>query len=85
MNKEILKAINSIMNKYDAYYFRNKYSDESNTHKKEFELLIKYFKNDKIGLKAIKWIKDKYDCHYKNEFNNDRNSAFSYLKNKLGE
>lgn len=79
-----MKAINRILNYYDAYYFKNKYGEEDNTHKKEFDLLKEYFKKDITALRAIDWIKNKYDCYYKNEFNNDKNSAFAYLKSKVG-
>ena len=84
MNKEeIIKAIDLLMNNYDAYFFQNKYT-EDNTHKKEFDLLIKYFKNDEMALKAISWIKNRYDYYYKSDFENNKNSAFAYLKSKLG-
>lgn len=86
MNKEeLIKTIDTLMNNYDAYLFENKYLEDKNTHKKEFDLLIEYFKNDEMCMKAINWIKYRYDYFYKDEFENDENSAFAYLKSKLGE
>lgn len=34
------QALDSIFNYYDAYYFGNKYDEESVTHKREFDLLL---------------------------------------------
>lgn len=77
MNKEIYeKALNEIMNSYDAFLMVNKYGD--NTHKKQFEILSQ-LKGEKVN-QALGWIKNCYDCHYKNEFENDKNSAFAYLR-----
>ena len=88
MNKEeLIDAIDDLWNSYDAFYFENKYT-ENNTHKKEFELLFKYFENDEIALKTINWIKYSYDCYYKEDFKEELNgckNAFAYLKSKLGE
>ena len=80
--EEIIKAIDALMNEYDAFLFVNKYGE--NTHKKEFDLLIEYFKNDEIALKAINWIKYSYDYYYNDEYVEDENNAFAYLKNKVG-
>ena len=66
-----LEAIEKIRNEYDAFYFENKYGE--NTHKKEFELLSN-LKGDKVK-NALSWIKDNYDCYYKNEIY----TAFDYL------
>lgn len=71
--KEYLKAIEKIKNEYDAYYFENKYGE--NTHKKEFELLSK-LKGDKVE-SALSWIKKCYDCYYKDELSYD--NPFNYL------
>ena len=79
-NKELIKAIDDLWNNYDAFLFYNKY--EENTHKKQFELLEERFKQDEMSMKAIKWIKNCYDCFYKEDFNDDK-SAFAYLKKQL--
>ena len=78
--KELIKVINDLWNNYDAFLFYNKY--EENTHKKQFELLEERFKQDEMSMKAIKWIKNCYDCFYKEDFNDDK-SAFAYLKKQL--
>lgn len=81
MKKEdYVKAIDELLNSYDAYYFINKYDDENNTHKEEFELLIDLLKDDETSMKAINWIKNCYDCYYKEDYVDDKTSAFSYLK-----
>jgi hypothetical protein len=79
-NKELIKVIDDLWNNYDAFLFYNKY--EENTHKKQFELLEERFKQDEMSMKAIKWIKNCYDCFYKEDFNDDK-SAFAYLKKQL--
>ncbi len=73
MNKYI-EALNTLMNEYDAYYVENKYG--GCTHPKEFEILYQ-LKGDLV-INAIGWIKNCYDCYYKNEM--DEKSAFGYLK-----
>lgn len=79
-NKELIKAIDDLWNNYDAFLFNNKYGE--NTHKKQFKLLEEKFKKDEMSMKAIKWIKNCYDCYYKEDFNDDK-SAFAYLKKQL--
>ncbi len=79
-NKELIKAIDDLWNNYDAFLFYNKY--EENTHKKQFELLEERFKQDEMSMKAIEWIKNCYDCYFKEDFNDDK-SAFAYLKKQL--
>lgn len=79
-NKELIKAIDDLWNNYDAFLFNNKYGE--NTHKKQFKLLAERFKQDEMSMKAIEWIKNRYDCYYKEDFNDDK-SAFAYLKKQL--
>ena len=73
------EAINKLKNEYDAFYIENKYG--SGTHKEEFELLStlkgEYVRN------ALAWIKDCYDCYYKDELEDD--NPFDYLESLLGE
>lgn len=77
MNKEKLeKALNEIIEEYDAYLFCNKYGDE-NTHKEQFEILSE-LEGDKVE-NAILWIKNCYDAYYKSEYEGD-DTAFAYLK-----
>ena len=82
MNKK-LKALEKIINEYDAFYITNKYGP--GTHIEEFDILIKAVGNDEIGLNAVNWIKRQYDCYYKSEYENDDTTAFAYLKKILGE
>lgn len=69
-----LKVLNEIKEEYDAFYFENKYG--TNTHDKQFALLDtldgQYVHN------ALAWIRNEYDCYYKNELSND--SPFAYLE-----
>ena len=73
------EAINNLKNEYDAYYFGNKYGEC--THQKEFDLLST-LKGEKVG-QALAWIKDCYDCYYKDEL--EEGNAFDYLESLLGE
>jgi len=74
--EELSKAVNDLENDYDAFYMMNRYSWESNTHAKEFEMLAK-LKDDKVP-RALAWIHDYYDCYYKDE--NTEDSPFNYLR-----
>ena len=81
MNKEeYLKAIDKLENEYDAYFMGNRYGSE-NTHQKEFELLSN-LKGKLVG-NALAWIKNCYDCYYKNELPDD--NAFNYLRGIVNE
>lgn len=83
MNKEeLLKALDKIKESYDAYYFENKYGE--NTHKKEFDLLEKNVKGDKMP-NALSWIKNCYDCWYKDDFKDESGTAFEYIRNQIIE
>jgi len=76
------EALNEIYNNYDAFYIGNKYGgDEYKTHKKEFDILIDFVKNDEMGGRAVSWIMHEYDCYYKNEYADEKDdNAFNYLK-----
>ena len=81
--EELIKALDELLNEYDAYYFINKYDNfESDkcTHHKQFMLLKNYVKNDELGNNALKWIRFAYDCYYKEEILGNEDTAFSYLK-----
>lgn len=78
MNK-YLQALEKIKNEYDAYYFENKYGDE--THKQEFDLINSILPEKSKG--SLSWIKNCYDCYYKDELN--ENSAFAYLEQVIEE
>lgn len=81
MNKEeYLKAIDKLENEYDAYFMGNRYGSE-NTHKKEFELLSN-LKGKLVG-NALAWIRNRYDCYYKDELPDD--NAFNYLRGIVNE
>lgn len=73
------EAINKLKNEYDAFFIENKYGDE--THNEEFELLST-LKGDKV-INALAWIKDCYDCYYKDEL--EEGNAFDYLESLIGE
>ncbi len=77
MSKE--EALNRIIDSYDAYYVENKYG--KGTHEEEFELLSQ-LKGDKVS-NAIAWIRDCYDCYYKEDYINDDSSAFAYLRSLI--
>ena len=74
MNKYI-KALETLKNEYDAFYFENKYGE--GTHPKEFEILSE-LKGDFVP-NAIGWIKNCYDCYYKEVLEINEDSAFAYL------
>lgn len=85
MNSEdLINAVDKILDSYDAFLIDNKYLDR-NTHQKEFDLLTEQFKDDEMCMKAINWMKNRYDCYYKKEFEHDEGSAFAFLKNKIKE
>lgn len=85
MTKAILeKALNEIMNEYDAFLINNKYGkEEDNTHKEQFEILSQ-LKGERVE-QALGWIKNCYDCYYKKDYENDEESAFAYLKDRIAE
>lgn len=80
-NKDLLE----IYQEYDAYYFANKYGEES-THKEQFKRLRELLKDDELSQRALNWISICYDCYYAKEYTekND-NNPFYYLQNKINE
>lgn len=89
MNKiEYLKLVDNLMESYDAYYFANKYvKADKTTHGFEFVELGKLLKDDDHSMRALGWIRNCYDCYYKDELKEEENkdNAFNYLKNKINE
>mgnify|MGYP006956326525 FL=1 len=81
--EEYLKAVDNLLDSYDAYYIANKYDEKNNTHKKEFKMLIDLFENSEMDLRAIQWIHNCYDCYYKSQYENDEESPFAYLKKSI--
>lgn len=75
-----LEALSRIKESYDAYYFMNKYGDDG-THKEEFAVLSPLMVSD-LDKSALAWIKDCYDCYYKDELENHPN-AFDHLEFQL--
>ena len=73
------EAINNLKNEYDAFFIENKYG--KGTHNDEFELLST-LKGDKVA-NALAWIKDCYDCYYKDEL--AKGNAFDYLESLIGD
>jgi len=80
-NKDLLE----IYQEYNAYYFANKYGEES-THKEQFKRLRDLLKDDELSQRALNWISNCYDCYYSKEYveMND-NNPFYYLQNKINE
>lgn len=80
-----MKELNEIKEGYDAFYFANKYGEES-THKEQFKKLRELLKNDEMSQRALNWISNCYDCYYINEYNGEDNSnPFYYLECKIKE
>lgn len=76
--QELLNAIDTLYNEYDAFYMLNTLGEiEDNSHKKEFEILSE-LKGELVD-KALNWIRFYYDCYYKNEYTGEE-TAFAYLK-----
>lgn len=73
------KALNEIKDTYDAFYFMNKYGDKC-THDEQFKLLATL---PELSLEhgALCWIRYQYDCYYKNEFENEKGTAFEFIRN----
>lgn len=69
------KALDTLENEYDAFYFENKYGE--GTHPEEFKLL--YELQGSLVTNALGWIRCCYDCYYKHEVM-AADSAFGYLK-----
>ena len=86
MNKiELLKALDEIKDSYDAFYFANKSDDLTHcTHKEQFEKLSQV-KGLSLKNGALSWIRYCYDCYYKYEFEDERDSAFEYVRNIINK
>lgn len=80
--EELLKALDEIKESYDAYFILNKYG--TNTHQKQFDLLEQNVKGDKMP-STLNWIKHRYDCYYKDEFKDEKGTAFGYIRNLINE
>lgn len=82
-NEKLLKAIDYLLDGYDAFYMMNRYSWEKhkNTHADEFKMLS-VLKGDKVN-NALSWIHDCYDCHYKNEIRANADNPFNYLRSMI--
>lgn len=79
--EDYINAIDDLLNEYDAYYFINKYSElDKNTHRTQLSMLFELLKDDELSMRALNWIKNAYDCYYKEEVKEDADNAFDYLK-----
>ena len=78
--EKLLKALDEIKESYDAFYIENKYG--TNTHQKQFDLLEQNVKGDKM-LNALGWIRNCYDCYYKDDFKDESGTAFEYIRNLI--
>ncbi len=84
--EEYLKAVDELLEEYDAYYFINKYSDlDKNTHGNQFGMLLELLKDDDMCMRALNWIKNAYDCYYKEQVKEDNDNMFNYLKNAINK
>ena len=86
MNKiELLKALDEIKESYDAFYFANKSDDLTHcTHKEQFKKLSQV-KGLSLKNGALSWIRYCYDCYYKYEFEDEKDSAFEYIRNLINK
>lgn len=79
--EDYINAIDDLLNEYDAYYFINKHSElEENTHGTQLSMLFELLKDDELSMRALNWIKNAYDCYYKEEIKKEEDNAFNYLK-----
>lgn len=88
----VLSDLELIKNEYDAFEIRNKYQGGSNgelvfskkcSHYKQFVSVWNLVHNDARACNAVWWIRDFYDCYYKDEL--DENSSFAYLEGLIKE
>lgn len=80
IEKNYEKALDEIKDEYDAFYIANKYESDvtKTTHGTQFAKLLE-LKGDKVT-NAVHWIAREYDCYYKNEYENEDDTAFGYLR-----
>ncbi len=79
--EKLEKALDQLMNEYDAFFIENKYG--KGTHNEQFEILEQLIEEtgDQACI-ALCWIRDCYDCYYKEEYDNEE-SAFGYLRSLI--
>lgn len=71
------EALDKIKNSYDAFYIENKYG--KGTHNKEFELLAT-LPDLSLEKGALCWIKHEYDCYYKEDYEDEKGTAFEFIR-----
>lgn len=71
------EALDKIKNSYDAFYIENKYG--KGTHEKEFELLST-LPDLSLEKGALCWIKHEYDCYYEKEYEDEKGTAFEFVR-----
>lgn len=76
------EALDKIKNSYDAFYIENKYG--KGTHEKEFELLAT-LPNLSLEKGALCWIKYQYDCYYKEDYEDEKGTAFEFVRKNCRE
>lgn len=82
--EKLLAALDKLKDSYDAYLMSQRYCEDisRNTHKEEFELLSK-----ELGLSldqgALGWIRCCYDYYYKDDYADETNTAFGYIRNLI--
>lgn len=82
--EKLLAALDKLKDSYDAYLMGQRYDEDisDNTHKEEFELLSK-----ELGLPldrgALGWIRCCYDYYYKDDYADETNTAFGYIRNLI--
>ena len=86
MNKiELLKALDEIKESYDAFYFANKSDDLTHcTHKEQFEKLSQV-KGLSLKNGPLAFVRYTYDCYYKYEFEDEKGTAFEYIRNLINK
>ncbi len=71
------EALNNIKGSYDAFYIENKYG--KGTHNKEFELLAT-LPDLSLEKGALCWIKYQYDYYYKEDYEDEKGTAFEFIR-----
>lgn len=72
------EALNNIKKTYDAFYIENKYG--KGTHNEDFKLLAT-LPNLSLERGALAWIKYEYDCYYISDFEDEKGTAFEFIRN----
>lgn len=84
--EEYLKAVDELMDSYDAFYVMNKYGElDKNTHGTQLSMLYELLNNDDMAMLALYWIQYSYDCFYKEEVEGNADNPFNYLREQISK